>query len=198
MASPRLKPVLVTPASTSLLTLAEAKTHLRVTHTDEDAYIQTLINAALSYFDGYSGRLGRALLEQTWRADFDAFADEMRLPVGDLIAVTSVTYYDQANALQTLASTVYQGSADSRGPFVSLKAGQSWPKVYARMDAVRVTWTAGFGSTAANVPAAIRQAALLLIGHHYDNRATSNVGSVTAELPFTVEALIAPFCRQQI
>lgn len=198
MAKPRLKPVLVTAASAALLTLAEAKAHLRVDHSDEDAYIQTLITAAVSYFDGYSGRLGRCILEQTWRVDFDAFSDEMRLPIGDLIAVSSMTYYDANNAQQTLASTVYQALSDGLGTYISLKPGQVWPAAYARQDAVRVTWTAGFGATAATVPPAIKHAALLLIGHWYENRATVNVGNINSELPFTVEALLAPFSRNVI
>lgn len=197
MAQPRLKPVLVTPASAALVTLAEAKAHVRVDHSDEDTYISAIINAAVSYLDGYSGRLGRAILEQTWRVDFGAFSDEMRLPVGNLMAVSSVTYYDKNNAQQSLASSVYQSSVDGSGAFLSLKPGQVWPAAYARNDAVRVTWTAGYGATAANVPVAIKHAALLLIGNWYENRSASNAES-EQELPFAVNALLAPFSVQQI
>lgn len=197
MAKPRLKPVLVTPASAALVTLAEAKAHLRVDHSDEDTYIQALINAAVSYFDGYAGRLGRAILEQTWRVDFPAFSDEMRIPLGDVIAISSVSYYDLNNAQQTLASTVYQASVDGIGPYLTLKPAQVWPKTYARTDAVRVTWTAGYGTASANVPPAIKHAALLLIGNWYDNRSTVTA-DMDSELPFAVNALLAPFSVQQI
>ena len=197
MAKPRLKPVLVTPASAALVTLAEAKAHLRVDHSDEDTYIQALINAAVSYFDGYAGRLGRAILEQAWRVDFPAFSDEMRLPLGDVIAISSVSYYDLNNAQQTLASSVYQVAVDGIGPYVGLKPAQVWPKTYARADAVRVTWTAGYGATSANVPPAIKHAALLLIGNWYDNRSTVTA-DMDSELPFAVNALLAPFSVQQI
>jgi uncharacterized phiE125 gp8 family phage protein len=198
MTKPRLKPVLVTAASAALVTLAEAKAHLRVDHSDEDSYIQSLINAAVSYLDGFSGRLGRAILEQTWRVDFEAFADELRLPVGDIIAVSSVSYYDQNNVQQTLASTVYQLLTDGLGSYLALKPGQVWPAVYVRSDAVRVTWTAGFGATASSVPAGIKHAALLLVAHWYDNRSAVNVGNITSDLPFTVDALLAPFNRNVI
>jgi uncharacterized phiE125 gp8 family phage protein len=188
-----LRPVLVTPPPTNqpILSLAEAKAHLRVDHADEDTLITSLVAAAASYLDGYSGILGRALVVQSWAQDFDAFADEMRLPLGDLIAVTSVTYFDAANATQTLASTVYEGRSDERGPFIGLKADQAWPDTYDRAGAVRVTWTAGYGQTAAAVPEAIKAAAKLMIGAWYDNRAAGDI-------PPAAGALLAPFRRNTI
>lgn len=193
-----LAPVRSVAPSVDLVTLAEAKAHLRVDHSDEDTYIGTLIAAAASYLDGYSGRMGRALLQQTWTQDFDAFSDKMRLPVGDLIAVSSVTYYDASNVQQTLATSVWTSLTDNRGAYVTLKPEQTWPAVYARPDAIRVTWTAGFGTTAASVPVAIKQAALLLIGQWYAAREAAGDGSRSTELPFAVEALIAPFIKNRI
>ena len=191
-------PIRTVAPSGDLITLAEAKAHLRVDHSDEDTYIPSLAMAAVSYLDGYSGRLGRALITQTWAQDYLAFSEVMRLPLGDLIAVTSVTYYDSANSQQTLATSVYAAASDGLGPYISRKPGQSWPSSYARQDAVRVTWTAGFGATAASVPAAIKHAALLLIAHWYANREAVNVGNITSELPLAYEALLAPFIRNRI
>lgn len=184
----RLRPVLVTAPSVPLLTLAEAKAQLRVDVTDEDTLITALVTAANSYLDGYTGVLGRALLQQTWQVDFDSFGDGMRLPVGDVISVTSVTYYDASNVQQTLATSVYELRTDSTGPFIGLKVNQSWPSSYDRDDAVRVTWTAGYGTAATSVPEAIRAAAKLLISSWYDNRATG-------DMPAAADALLAPFRR---
>lgn len=186
-----LRPVLVTPPAVPILSLAEAKAHLRVDHSDEDALITALVSAAASHLDGYSGVLGRALVQQTWRHDRDGFEDEMRLPVGDVISVASVTYYDAANALQTLPASIYEARADEAGPFIALKADQAWPTTYAREDAVRVTWTAGFGTDATFIPEAIKAAAKLLIGGWYDSRSTG-------EIPAAVGALLAPFRRVSV
>lgn len=183
-----------TAAPADLITTSEAKAQCRIDSTDEDTLVAALISAALSHLDGYSGVMGRALVTQTWQQDFDGFSDKMRLPVGDLIAITSVTYYDASNAQQTLASSVYAAFTDALGPYLALKPNQSWPAVYSRADAVRVTWTAGYGAAAA-VPAAIKQAALLLIAHWYDNRAGVAVGETPTELPLAVNSLLAPFRR---
>lgn len=193
-----LKPVRTVAPAVALITTAEAKAHLRVDHSDEDTLIDNLVSAATTHLDGYAGVLGRALTTQTWKIETDAFADPLRLPVGDLIAVTSVKYYDLNNAQQTLATTVYGAFSDDGGPYIGLKADQDWPDVYDRRDAIEVIWTAGYGATAANVPQAIRQAALLLVGHWYTNRDAVQVGMSVAELPLAVSALIEPFRTSRI
>lgn len=181
----------VAPAATPV-SLAEAKAHLKVESTDEDTLITSLIEAATSWLDGYTGILGRALITQTWRRDFDSFG-AWRLPVGDVIALSSISYYDTDNASQTLASSVYQVLTDEIGPYLALKVDQSWPSYYSRDDAVRVTWTAGYGPNAADVPQAIRQAMLLMIGDWYRSRENTVIGDSASELPLAVKALLAPF-----
>ena len=44
-----------TTSGTEILTTAEAKTHLRVTHSAEDTYIATLIKVAQQYAEKYCG-----------------------------------------------------------------------------------------------------------------------------------------------
>jgi len=190
-----LQPVRTVAPTVDVITLEEAKTHCRVDGSDEDMLITALIEAATAHLDGYSGTLGRALITQTWRQDFDGFSDFMRLPVGNLQAVSSVTYYDADNATQTLATSVYTSFSDEIGPFITLKPDEEWPTSYTRQDAVRVTWTAGYGTAASNVPGAIRAAMLLLIGHWYTNREAIVSDKTTAELPMAVNTLLAPFRR---
>jgi len=188
-----LKPVRTVAPTVSPVTLAEAKAHCRIDTADDDVLVQALIDTAVSHVDGYSGTLGRALLSQTWRQDFDGFYSKMRLPVGNVLSITSVTYYDADNAVQTLASTYYTALTDGIGPYVAEKPDQSWPSSYTRPDAVSITWTAGYGTTAASVPAAIRHALLLMIGQWYENREASVIGVSVADLPLAVEALLSPF-----
>jgi uncharacterized phiE125 gp8 family phage protein len=165
--------------------VVEAKQNWRVDHADDDTVIQGLLEAAAGHIEDL---LGYALVTQTWRQDFAAFADPLRLDIGHLISVTSVTYYDGDGASQTLATSVYSGFTDDIGPYLTLKPDQSWPATAERVDAVRVTWTAGFGANAQAVPRKLRQAILLLAGHWYENR--SAAGDPQQEIPFSVSALI--------
>jgi uncharacterized phiE125 gp8 family phage protein len=183
------KPVLVTAPSLTMVSLAEAKAHCKVDFSDDDALITSLIQAATSYLDGYSGVLGRALLPQTWRQDYDGFYDVMRLPVGPVQSVTSVIYQDVSGGDQTLNASQYVLLTDDYGAYVQLSATGVWPNVGTRADAVRITYLAG---SAAVIPA-IRMAALLLIGHWYANREAVVTGTISGDLLLGVDALIAPY-----
>jgi uncharacterized phiE125 gp8 family phage protein len=171
-----------------MVSLEEAKRHCGVDFTDDDDLIFALIQTATSYFDGYSGVLGRALLPQTWRQDFDGFYDVMRLPVGPVQSVTSVIYQDVSGVDQTLSVSAYVLLTDDYGAYIQLAADQSWPSTGTRADSVRVTYSAG----SATVIPAIRMAALLSIKWWYDNREAGSATSMT-ELPMGVSALIAPY-----
>lgn len=191
-----LRPTLVTPATAAILvTLPEAKAHCRIDHTDDDALLSSLIAAAESYLDGYTGILGRAILEQTWEQKFSAFCSRMNLRIGLASSIVSVHYFDSANVDQVLDTTVYQLLTDELGPYVALKAGQVWPTSYTRVDGVTIQWKAGYGTTAATVPEAIRRAMLLMIGNLYENREAVVLGETAIELPMAATSLLAPFRR---
>ncbi len=164
-----------------LISTADAKAHLRVDGTAEDDYIADLVAAATQWLDGYAGVLGRALITQTWQQKFDGFPseDRFRLPLGPLGAVSSISYRDSADAEQSF--TGFTAMGDEIGPLVILNENSVWPSTYDRPDAVTVTWTCGYGASAADVPAQIIVAAKMLIGQWYDQRSmSSDVGAVMA------------------
>jgi uncharacterized phiE125 gp8 family phage protein len=172
------------------VTLAEAKAHLRITHDEEDALVARLIGTATSYFDGYAGVLGRCILQQSWTLYRDAFpSGAITIPLGQLIAVTGFDYTSTAGTNVAISATDY---------VVDLYAGQvlpvsTWPDTSDVPNAVRLTYTAGYGDEIRDVPDAIRHAILLLVGHWYENREAVAVGATPAEVPMAVDALIAPF-----
>lgn len=98
------------------ITLAEAKTHLRVLHDDDDTYIATLISAARQYAEGYQNR-------------------------------------------------------------------------------VYLSYTQGEGENAVTVPeetmpALVKAACLLIVGHLYEHREAVNIGNITTEIPLGVRTLL--------
>lgn len=195
-----LAPVLVTPPEVPLWTAEEAIARLHLNSTDDDLdLIDHYIEAATAHLDGYSGVLGRALINQTWRIDACSWGSPfIRLPLAPVqIEGLTVKYFDGDNVEQTLAADQYEFFADAIGPRLSRAASVSWPSLYSRADAVRVTFVAGYGATAENVPAPIRQAVLMLAAHWYANReAVADQGM--AAIPLGVDALIAPYRRHRI
>lgn len=183
-----------TVAPAALVTTDEAKTHLRVDDSDQDALIDSLVAAATAHLDGWSGILGRALVTQSWRQDFGCFHDCMRLPLAPVISITSITYYDANNAQQTLGAGVYSLFTDVQGPYVARLQSQTWPNLYDRADPISITFVAGYGAPS-DVPAPLKAAVLLLVGHWYENREAVSVGNPVAEMPLAVDRLISPYRR---
>ncbi|MGE0214004.1 MAG: head-tail connector protein [Parvibaculaceae bacterium] len=187
-----LKPVRIVDPTDTPVSLEEARAHCQVDFTDEDDLIKAYIASATDYLDGYTGILGRALMPQTWRFSFECFESCLRLPLVPVGSVV-VKYYDGSIADQELSASVYQLLEDALSPRVSLALNQSWPgTVAAREDAVRIEAVCGY-EDASKVPAAIKQAILLLVGHWFKNREAVVIGQTPIELPLGAKALLSPW-----
>jgi len=154
------------------VTTAEIKTHLRVIGSDEDAYIRSLITAGRVWIENYTHR---ALINQTLILNLNSFPDygqPIWLPKAPLSSVTSITYNDANGDSQTLATSKYvvDTSGNNRAAGVYESYDNDWPTTYDEVNAVTVTYVAGYGSTAASVPDPIRHALKMLIGSMFCER----------------------------
>lgn len=189
-------PVLVTPPVTLPVTLAEAKRHLRVDGSDEDALIDGLIRAVVSYLDGWTGILGCCLVEQTWRQNFDHFGCWMHLRLDPIIEIVSITYRNADGQIATVSDSHYARVTDSTGSYVFWDAAYSPPSDLYEQGAVSVTFKAGYPEVdgKSTVPDAIKLAILLMVGHWYANREAVAEG-VFNEVPMSAKSLINTFRR---
>lgn len=190
-----LKPVLVTAPSEYPVTLAEAKAQSRVSHDLEDSLITSYIHAATAHLDGYSGILGRALVYQTWSVSTDSFSGLIRLPLPDVSSVT-ITYFDLDGVEQTVSSGEYRVLEDDFSPFIEFDSEFSAPAVFDRSDAVKLTFTCGYGD-ADDVPESIKHAILLMVGGWSAHRASMSAEGLL-EIPLGVDALCAPYRRAHV
>jgi uncharacterized phiE125 gp8 family phage protein len=173
------------------VSLSEVKAHCRVDGTDSDAVLTALLNAAVDHLDGYTGILGRAMVTQTWRQDFDAFSQCLPLPIWPVASISSVTWRNTAGQLATVSSAEYALRSDAGGLFhVRFKNDFAYPTDLNQTAAVSVTYVAG--TAAADVPAALKVAIMLLVSHWNENREAVSAGAMS-ELPMAVNALIAPY-----
>lgn len=178
----------------------EAKAHLRVSHSDEDALIGAYLDAAISRLDGYAGILGRCLISQVWRQDYPGWPPHglFRLPLCDVTAIGGLKYSDADDVEQTVDPSLYQRHQDGLSSFLWLRSAFTAPSLYDdRLDPVRITFTAGYGDAAGAIPPAIKQAILLMIADFYENREDTvvGVGLDVRPLPRGVDALIGPYRR---
>lgn len=151
------------------LSLADAKTHLRVDGDDEDALISALIVAARNHAESITGR---ALVTQRRRLTLPAFpAGEdlsIELPKPALQSVQSVTYLDGDGVRQTLAG--HQVVTDELVGRVLPAYGAVWPACRETPGSVVIDYTAGYGDAYA-VPEGIKAWLRLAIGAMYEQRA---------------------------
>lgn len=175
----------VEPTGTPV-SLAEAKAHCRVLHNEEDALITGLIEAAVSMVEDYCGR---ALLQQTWRLTLDEFDDRIVLPRGPVQSISNFTYLDAGGASQTVSSGLYKLDLDADPQAILLERKAQWPALGDFAVPVSITYDSGYAK-AGDVPAAIRQAILMLVATWYRDRETLLAGDVAAEMPFGTMALL--------
>lgn len=196
------RPILVTPPSEVPVSVAEIKEQSLVDHDDQDGKIDLLIAAAVSHLDGWTGTLGRALCEQTWRQDYDDFASCLRLPLGPVVSVEAVTYIDTDGIEQTVDEADYTLRTDSLGSYVEFGCEYSFPSLNSANAAVSVEFVAGYPVTdgAWTGPAAIKHAIMLLVAHWFENREAvlTGQGAAATTLPLGVDALLAPYRRIHI
>ena len=152
-----------------------------------------LIQSATAYAEEF---LRRRTMVETWEDWLDEFADEMTLRHSPAGSVSSISYIDTAGTTQTLDSSVYTVEAPA-GPnpsraVVRLAYGQTWPATRDVANAVRIRYTAGYANAEA-VPAPIRSAILLTIGHLYANREDVVTGTIASPLPRGADYLLRPF-----
>ena len=165
------------------VSVADLKAHLRIRHDDEDALIESLLDAATSWIET---ELGLALCEQGWRLSLDMLPYAIDIPLGPVSAITAITYVDLDGQTQTLDPDLYDVDYDTKPVTIFRAYGQTWPRTAPRPGAVKVSFTAGFEM----VPMAIVHAIKLLVGEWYLNRENSGPDKLSP-ISVHVQALIA-------
>lgn len=195
-----MRVLVITPPG-ELVSLDDAKKHLRVDHEDDDAYITGLVAAAVAWLDGPAGWLGRALGIQTLELVTDRFGDGCRtwidIPYPPLIDIVSINYINSDGVETTLDPDAYEVALGQLRP----KWGGTWPSTRYQSDAARIRYRAGHsklnGDTPPvlvdDLPSPVKVAILMLVGQWYQNREPVVLGATVEQLPFAVEALLSSF-----
>ena len=188
---------LLTPPTTTPLSLAEVKAHLRVLHSSEDSLISLYNQAATEACENW---LGRSLVKRTYELTLDSFNDDgivLRMP--PIIAVTSVLYDDANGDEQSLTQGVdyFVDTANEPGWLLTVGTTGTWPTTMDTANAVRIQYTAGYvdsgmSPTFGTIPFAIKASILLMVGTLYSNRESVVIGQSAIKLPVGVEELMRP------
>ena len=142
--------------------------------------------------------LRKQLITATWVKKLDRFPSKsfIELDKPPLNNLTDdgmgVTYVNTAGTTITLsATTAYEVATAIEPGRIRLRYQQSWPTdVRDHPDVITITYKAGYGTAATDVPENYRRAIAFLVAHHYAIREPIILGSTIAQVPWTVQSLL--------
>lgn len=184
---------LTTAPATEPVTIAELKTHLRISGSSEDEYLSTLISEARQEIEDATGL---ALIKQVWQLTLDRWPHQrerwwdgvreghpdilygpnsahgtVALPRYPLQSVDTVTVYDESgnSTAVTIASTFDVDTQRFPGR-LTLQIGATWPIALRSSNAIEIVYTAGYGEVASDVPTPLKRAVRLMASYMYEHR----------------------------
>lgn len=184
-----------TDATVEPVSLQEAQAHLRISNDvldRESVLLRRLITAARQQVEEWEWR---SHISQTWQWKLDAFPcgsdPAFYVPRPRLISLpsTGIQYVDTAGATQTVDAADYLVDTISEPGRVVPAYGETWPTPREQLNAVTVTFVAGYGTTPESVPEPTRHLILLLVAHYYENREPINVGNIVNDIPLAMVLL---------
>jgi len=153
-------------ATTLPISVADAKSHLRVTHSDHDNLIEDLIWGGVKQFEK---RANVCLSSQSWKAFLSKGYEFIELWKYPVTGISVIQYYDSDNALQTLSTGSYFDNIDAGStgydPRPAVVTVTSMPATYTRDDAFIITFTAGYST----IDYDVKQAVLSWVYRKYEN-----------------------------
>lgn len=166
------------------VTVDEAKEHIQGLEeiTLYDVYIESLITACREIAENY---IWGCIVESTFKLRLKNFPASIKIPKPPLVSITSITYTDLNNVIQTLDESKYEVINWSEpGKIVFNQA----PSTNNKEGNITIEYVAGYET----VPASIKQAIMMMIRTLYDNREDENNRNIT-ELPITSKYLLKPY-----
>lgn len=158
--------------------------------------VRGYIKAACALLDGPGGMLARCLISQAWQLKLPRFPrGPITIPLPPVSSVSSVAYLDPSGASQTLDAGAYVvAGIGSDDVAIHPAPGASWPAVRSsHPEAVTITFTAGYGATADDVPEPIRGALLEMIADRYAFRESISAGVSIDQVPATAQDALSSF-----
>lgn len=156
------------------VTLDEAKAHLNILSADDDKLISFLIAVATEQAEEITNR---QLMRATYEMTMDILPDRFEIKKPLLHTVEKIEYIpDGLSSYTLLDPSMYMVDTTVEPGVVIRRNDASYPALSWMVNAVRVTYTAGYAD-AASVPKSIKQWMLIRIATLFEHREEIVVGA---------------------
>lgn len=184
---------IVTPPARDALvvTVDEAKEHLRVETNASDALIERLIRTVTDWLAGRHGWLGRSLVRQTLALTvplplIPAFTGPaivgitgIVLPRPPILEVQTVELLDAAQTATVIPPAgFYTFEGDDGLTRLVFQADFRWPVIASGPAFVRITYAAGYGDAGEDVDEGLRHAILMTVARLHESRGDAMLSSL--------------------
>ena len=190
-----MTPILIVGPAAEPVSLADAKSWLKIDTSEDDDLIGALVTSARLIVES---RTRRMLLTQTWRLVLDQWPRGLvaSLPFAPFQSVVAIRVYD-ANALaQILPGELY--TVDAAPDRARLIFGAAPPAPGRPIAGIEIDLVVGYGDDPDAVPAPLRQAIRLLAARWFENRGDQLSDPAQERFPAQVAALLAPYSRARL
>lgn len=189
----------LTYPSTTIISLQEAKEHLRVSSDSEDALISDCIKSATDFVEKYTGI---TLMSGTYRAYLDAAEalsyDTIEIWKFPITAISSIQYVDSNGDTQSLSASYY--STDIIDSPTRIFCTVMPTQKINTFNTFMVNFTCGYANRD-SIPFELIGWVKILTGFFYETRQseyTGNTGNVTNEIKYSYQRALDKFRKDCI
>lgn len=179
-----------TGPATEPVSLADAKSFLKVDGTDDDFLITSLITAARVYIETGTGKI---LVNEEWSFFKDKWPSKniLHLPLAPLVSIDAIHLHHEGGTYDVVPEEAYELDLVSRPGRLKWRETPEITATVRQFNHIEVRFTAGHGGAATDVPKDLIEAQMMLIAHWYEQREPIGFGGTFNEVPSTITAILA-------
>ena len=182
-------PTLIDGPAGEPVTLSEMKTWLRLDGDEEDDLVMALVTAARLTIEA---SMRRFMMAQTWRLTLDAWppGGMLRLPLAPVRSLVAARVRTGEGVTVSVPAASLRLRAGDDPP--TLRIAGPVPLPGPADGGIEIDLSVGYGLTAAEVPAPLRQAVRVLATRWFENRG-DGIDPQLQELPRDILVMTAPY-----
>ena len=192
----------ITPVSRT-----EARNHLSLDEDIDDNQVRSYLQAAIDWAENYTGRFfinrtcqmmldgAREIDDILWEGmrtgySMTRYVDHIELAATPVVSVENIKYYNDSNTEGTWHASNYYVDTFSEPARIVLRDGGTYPTDLRVANGIEINFTAGYGTSANNVPEAIKLGILQYTAFLFEHRGD---GEGVMQPPKVIRSLLDPY-----